>query len=124
MGKEKLWKCKDKKEFTNLIKRYLTTVFQDTFDRKIGITHNALYEGILLFTSEFLNGIRSEKSYKKVVKWAIKRYREGCDELEKRLETRIKEMVEDIVEAYPLIKELPGDYDFIEKSKKKEGYVV
>jgi len=129
MEEEKLKKYRDKKEMADFIKKYLTTAFQDTFDRKVGMTHNALYEGILLFTSEFLSGIRNEKSYKRIVKWAIKKYREGCDELEKRLEARIKEIVEDVVRAYPLIKELPGDYELIERLKKiessrKEDYVV
>ena len=128
MAEEKLKKCKDKKEFIDLLNKYLTTALQDTFDRKVGMTHHALYEGILLFTSEFLNGIRDEKSYKKAVKWALKKYRDGSDVLEKRLEAGIEETVECIVKAYPVIKKLPGDYDFAEKlkksSSKKEDYVV
>jgi len=60
--------------------------------------------------------------------------------LEKRLEAGIKETVECIVKAYPVIKKLPGNYDFAEKlkfagnydfaeklkksSSKKEDYVV
>jgi hypothetical protein len=131
MVEEKLRKCKDKKEFMELLKKYLTTSIDDTLGRKVGMAHNALYTGILIFTSEFLSGTRNERSYKRAIRWTLNKYKEGQEELVKRLESKIEEVVKLIVGAYPVIKELPGDYNFLEELKRKteesdkrESYIV
>jgi len=127
MIEDKLTKCKDKKECFEVIKEHLESMFSAPNNMKLT---NLLYNTILVYTSEFLEGKRDPESYERAVDRVLGKYKE-CSKNPEELLLKVEDMRKGILKAYSRIKDLPGECDYwdeiirgVKEMGKKEEYVV
>jgi len=132
MIEDKLAKCKDKKECFEVIKEHLASMFSTSNNMELT---NLLYNSVLVYTSEFLDGKRDSESYERAVDRILGKYKE-YSEKDEEVVWRVEDVRKSILKAYPRIKDLPGECDYwdeiirgvknIEKKEieRKKEYVV
>jgi len=86
----KLRKCKDKRECFQVIREELEkSIFRETLTN-IQLAH-LLYNAILVYTSEFLDGKRNPESYSVVVDRVLGKYKE-CSGKPEELVLKVKDV--------------------------------
>jgi hypothetical protein len=127
MIEDKLTKCKDKKECFEVIKEHLESMFSAPNNMKLT---NLLYNTILVYTSEFLEGKRDPESYERAIDRVLGKYKE-CSKNPEELLLKVEDVRKGILKAYSRIKDLPGECDYwdeiirgVKEMGKKEEYVI
>ncbi|MEM2143762.1 MAG: hypothetical protein QW279_00240 [Candidatus Jordarchaeaceae archaeon] len=110
---QKIKKCKDKRECFTTIGNYLEEIMSEELTKYSRLTSGPLYLAILLATSQFINN-HEEDSYKRLVEYAIEKYKSCVNERVEEIVGKLRGMVEEISKSCEYIEKLSGESGFDE----------